>query len=119
MHNKHKQTRWRFNLRTLIVVVFILCALFAANLSPGKPQMMFHFNEADGGGLVYGVYYGWPVPYLRLPTGDYARLPADFFMPGLIVDLGVAALLIATIPFVGIVLRRIKARRQSAATHSC
>lgn len=110
MSNNYKRSRWRFNLRTLIVAVFILCAFCAANFSAGKPQVMFRFSEEDGGGAVYAVPFGWPLPYLRVPTGDYARLPADLYLPGLVVDLGVAAMLLVTVLFLWNVLNRVRSK---------
>lgn len=108
MNTNDKRSRWQFNLRTLIIAVFVLCAICAANLSAGKPQLMFQFGQEDGGGSVYAVPFGWPLPYLRIPTGDHTRLPADLFLPGLIVDLGVAIVLMVTVVYVWNVVNRFK-----------
>lgn len=115
MNNNDRPFRWQFQLRTLIIAVFALCAFCAANLSAGKPQLMFRFSEQDGGGSVYAVPFGWPLPYVRVPTGDYERLPADLYLPGLLVDLGVAALLLVTVLFLWNALKRFRSKRAVTA----
>lgn len=107
MTDQPSRSRWRFSLKSVGFVIFVLCAFLAANLSAGKPQVMFRFAEEDGGTAVYGTSYGWPLPYLRVPTGDHDHMPADLFMPGLMVDVSVIALMVAAILFLPRVLSRL------------
>jgi hypothetical protein len=94
--------RWRFKLRSLLLAMVGLSMLLAATAATGPPREMFRFDNAEGGAVVYARHYGWPVAYLRVPSGEHAgRIPADLFVPGLIVDLALvgcasAAVVVAT-----------------------
>jgi hypothetical protein len=80
-----KSGGWQFSLRTMVVAVSLLAVLLAMTLSGG------HIKELGSTGI-YARHYGWPVPYLRVPARRAAgKLPADLFVPGLILDLALAA----------------------------
>lgn len=98
---KAAAVRRQFSLKVLFLVTAAVCAFSAANLSGGKPQVIFQFSEEDGGRAIYASHFGWPATYLRAPTGEHASTVAsDWFVPGLIVDLGFAAVcLVALLAF--------------------
>jgi hypothetical protein len=77
--------RWRFSLKSLLVAVAFLSVFLAITITGGRTKEM-------GQTGIHARHYGWPVAYLRVPTGEYAdKVPADVFVPGLLVDLIVAA----------------------------
>ena len=85
-----KSAHWRFSLRTVIVAVALLAVLLAMTLSGGQIKEM-------GSTGIHARHFGWPVPYLRVPAQEAAgKLPADLFVPGLVLDLGLAATVAAT-----------------------
>lgn len=107
MRTQPERYRWRYSLRSLLLAIVGLSIFLAATLATGKPRVMFRFDDADGGNVVYAHHYGWPVTYLRVPSGQYAgEIPPDLFAPGLIVDLGVAGGLFVATLFVAAVLKR-------------
>ncbi len=99
MNDHPNRVRFRFTLRTLMLSVFIVGVIAATALTKKDSQVMWRFSEADGGGVIYGTYYGWPFHYLRVPEGEYANVPADWFAPGLIANAMIALLLLATLRF--------------------
>ena len=99
MNDHPNRGRFRFTLRTLMLAVLIVSVITATALTKKESQVMWRFSEADGGGIIYGTYYGWPIHYLRVPEGEYANVPADWFGPGLIANAMIALLLLATLRF--------------------
>ena len=89
MSRVRRSVRWRFSLWTLGFIVLVVCVFCAMNLAGQGPRVV---AESGDGHAIYATVYGWPAGYLRVPTGNYASAPADFFMPGLLVNL--AALLL-------------------------
>lgn len=88
MGDEGMRRRWRFKLRSLLLAMVAISMLLAATAATGPPREMFRFDDADGGAVVYARHYGWPVAYLRVPSGEHAgRIAADLFVPGLIVEL--------------------------------
>lgn len=84
---------WRFSLTSLILAIAFLSVVLAVTLSGGRTQKM-------GRTSIYARHYGWPIPYLRVPTGDHTgKVPADLFVPGLIIDLVLAVIVVAAILF--------------------
>lgn len=83
---------WFRSRRVKTVAAFMLTAACVANIYPRGPYLMFRFSENDGGGAIYGQYYGWPLPYLRNPVGEYAHVPDDCVLPALAINLGCALL---------------------------
>ena len=79
--------RPRFRLRTLALVLALLAVLLAMNVSTGPPKLMVQ--------SIYGYHYGWPLTYLRVPTGEHAHIPLDLFVPGLLVNFAAAFFLLA------------------------
>jgi hypothetical protein len=67
---------------------------------------MHRYSEARGGGVIYARHYGWPIPYLRVPNGAHASMAPDVFVPGLIIDLVLAVILVAVVFRVWVVVRR-------------
>jgi hypothetical protein len=96
MHDNTISRRWRFSLKSLILGIALLSLMLAVTHSGGQIRVMHRFSEARGGGAIYARHYGWPIPYLRVPTGAHAGKAADVFIPGLIIDLIFAAILVAT-----------------------
>jgi hypothetical protein len=83
--------RWRFSLKSLLIAVAFLSVFLAITITGGRTEEM-------GQTGIHARHYGWPVAYLRVPTGEYAdKVPADVFVPGLLVDLIVAAVLFAAV----------------------
>jgi hypothetical protein len=111
MGEKSNAGRWRFSLKSLILGIALLSLLLAVTHSGGQTRVMLRFSEARGGGVIYARHYGWPIPYLRIPTGVHAGTAADVFIPGLIIDLVLAAILVAAAFRVWSIVRRASSHR--------
>ncbi len=99
MNDNRVQARLRFTLRTLMLTVLAVAMLAATAVTRRESQVMWQFSEADGGDAMYGTSYGWPVPYLRVPVGQYAHVPSDWFVPGLIANATIVLLVLAVLYF--------------------
>jgi hypothetical protein len=107
MGDEGMRRRWRFKLRSLLLAMVGLSMLLAATAATGPPREIFRFDDADGGDVVYAHHYGWPVAYLRVPSGKYAgRMAADLFVPGLIVDLALVGCASAAVVVAATILQR-------------
>jgi hypothetical protein len=95
MNNETTSHRWRFSLKSLVLGIALVSLVLAVTHSGGQTRVMHRYSEARGGGVIYARHYGWPVPYLRVPTGAHAGMAADVFVPGLIIDLVLAVILVA------------------------
>ena len=72
--------------------------------------------ESNGGATVYATHYGWPFPYLRVPTGDHAgKLPPDVFVPGLVIDLALVTLVCVAVLSVSTIVGKAGSRRDRMA----
>src|SRR5687768_15705148 len=91
IHNTTSR-RWRFSLKSLIFGIALLSLFLAVTHSGGQIRVMHRYSEARGGGVIYGRHHGWPIPYLRVPSGAHAGMAPDVFIPGLIIDLVLAAI---------------------------
>jgi hypothetical protein len=111
MNNETTASRWRFSLKSLTLGIALLSLLLAVTHSGGQTRVMHRYSEARGGGIIYARHYGWPIPYLRAPTGAHAGMAADVFVPGLIIDLVLAVIVVAVVFRVWAVLRTARSKR--------
>jgi hypothetical protein len=104
--------RWRFSLKSLAFAMACLSLFLALTFSGGQVRRM----SLDGPTRIVARHYGWPVPYLRIPTGTHSSISWDVFLPGLFIDLALAILVVAAMFFV--LARFRKAKPTTTNDHS-
>jgi hypothetical protein len=116
MRDNSTSRRWRFSLKSLILGIALFSLMLAVTHSGGQTRVMHRYSEARGGEAIYARHYGWPISYLRVPTGAHAGKAADAFIPGLIIDLIFAAILVAAAIRVWTVVRKAMSNRSIGRT---